>query len=175
MSHDIHANVTRPSHEYFANELQIFTLIYRASSRSHNVKEHGGSAGRIHRLVDDVSRLDEDQANTVTVAACLLAATAVKQAKNRRLRNDRRKKSVWVRQWLLSRDKYGMYEKLIKHLKQGNVKSFRNFVRMDPGMFSEMVKDLKPLIQKKKTNWRKPLSAGLNCCSSLRIRVPVFE
>ena len=49
----------------------------------------------------------------VKVAACLLAATAVKQARNKRLRNDRRKKSVWVREWLLSRDKYGMYEKLV--------------------------------------------------------------
>jgi len=49
----------------------------------------------------------------VKVAACLLAATAVKQAGNKRLRNDRSKKSVWVREWLLSRDKYGMYEKLV--------------------------------------------------------------
>jgi len=53
----------------------------------------------IYKLVDDGTRLDEDQANMVTVAACLLAATAVKQARNKRLRNDRRKKSVWVRQW----------------------------------------------------------------------------
>ena len=49
----------------------------------------------------------------VKVAACLLAATVVKQARNKRLRNDRRKKTVWVREWLLSRDKYGMYEKLV--------------------------------------------------------------
>ena len=75
----------------------------------------------------------------VTVAASLLAATAVKQTRNKRLRNDRIKKSVWVRQRLLTRDKYGMYEKLIKHLKQGDVKSFRNFVRMDPDLFNQMV------------------------------------
>jgi len=49
----------------------------------------------------------------VKVAACLLAATAVKQARNNRLRNDGRKKTLWVREWLLSRDKYGMYEKLV--------------------------------------------------------------
>jgi len=47
----------------------------------------------IHKLVDDGARLDEDQANMVTVAVCLLAATAVKQTRNK-LRNDRRKKSV---------------------------------------------------------------------------------
>ena len=55
-----------------------------------------------------------------------MSPNAIKQARNKRLRNDRRKKSVWVRQWLLSRDKYGMYEKLMKHLEQGDVKSFRN-------------------------------------------------
>ena len=66
----------------------------------------------IHKLVDDGARLiDEDQSNyRVTVAACLIAATVIKQARNKRLRvrNDRRKNSVWVRQWLLSRDKYGI-------------------------------------------------------------------
>ena len=50
----------------------------------------------IQKLVDDGGRIDEDQANMVKVAACFLAANAVKQARNKRLRNDRRKKSVWV-------------------------------------------------------------------------------
>ena len=122
----------------------------------------------LQKLVDNGPRLDEDQANVLKVAACLLAATAVKQARNKTLRNDRRKKSVWVREWLLNRDKYGMYEKLMKHLEQGDVKSFRNFVRMDPGMFNQMVEDLKPLIQKKRTNWRKPLPAGLKLAITLR-------
>ena len=54
----------------------------------------------LQKLVDNGPRLDEDQANVLKVAACLLAATAVKQARNKTLRNDRRKKSVWVREWL---------------------------------------------------------------------------
>ena len=58
----------------------------------------------LQKLVDDGPRLDEDQAKMVKVAACLLAATAVKQARNKRLRNDRRKKTLWVMEWLLSRD-----------------------------------------------------------------------
>jgi len=123
---------------------------------------------KLQKLVDDGPRLDEDQAKMVKVVACLLAATALKQAIIKRLRNDRRKKSVWVREWLMNRDKYGMYEKLMKHLKQGDVKSFRNFVRMDPGIFNQMVEELKPLIQKKRTNWRKPLPAGLKLAIALR-------
>ena len=36
---------------------------------------------------------------------------------------------------------------------RGDVKSFRNFVRMDPEMFNQMVEDLTPKLQKKTTNW----------------------
>jgi len=43
-----------------------------------------------------------------------------------------------VREWLLNRHKYGMYEKLVKHLRQVDVKSFRNFVTIDPDMFNQM-------------------------------------
>ena len=39
----------------------------------------------LQKLVDDGPQLDEDQAKMVKVAACLLAATAVKQARNKRL------------------------------------------------------------------------------------------
>ena len=43
-----------------------------------------------------------------------LPAAAVKKAKfkasERRVRRARKRKSVWVREWLLKRHKYGMYE-----------------------------------------------------------------
>jgi len=106
------------SHKYFASQLRIFVRIYIQGlfQIPHSVnmpKNMEDLQEELQKLVDDGPRLDEDQAKMVKVAACLLAATAVKQARNKRLRNDRRKKSVWVREWLLSRDKYGMYEKLV--------------------------------------------------------------
>ena len=61
-----------------------------------------------------------------------------------------------------------MYEKLMKHLREGDVKSFRNFVRMDPEMFKHMVEDLTPRLEKKTTNFRKPLSPGLKLAITLR-------
>ena len=44
-------------------------------------------------------------------AACLLAAAAVKKAKakTRKIRQGRKRKSVWVRDWLLKRKRYGMF------------------------------------------------------------------
>lgn len=116
--------------------------------------------------------LDDDQADMLRAAACLLAAAAVKKAKakarKRRVRRERKRKSVWVRELLLKRHKYGMYEKLMKHLREGDVKSFRNFVRMDPEMFIQMVEDLTPRLQKKTTSCRKPLSVGLKLAITLR-------
>ena len=84
------------------------------------------------------------------------------------MRIGRERKSVWVRDWLLKRKKYGMYEKLMKHLMDGDVRSFKNFVRMDPEMFQQMVADLTPRLQRKSTNFREPLSVGLRLAITLR-------
>jgi hypothetical protein len=126
----------------------------------------------VQKLLDEDPNLDEDQADVLKAAACLLAAAAVRKAKakarERRARRQRKKKSVWVREWLLKRLKYGAYEKLMKHLREGDVKSFRNFVRMHPETFNQMVIDLTPMLQKKATNFRKPLSPGLKLAITLR-------
>ena len=51
---------------------------------------------------------------------------------------------------------------------RGGVKSFRNFVRMDREMFSQMVEDLTLNLQMKTTNSRKPLFPGLKLAIALR-------
>ena len=84
------------------------------------------------------------------------------------MRIGRKRKSVWVRDRLLKRKKYGMYEKLMKHLRDGDVRSFKNFVRMDPEMFQQMVADLTPRLQRKSANFREPLSFGLRLAITLR-------
>ena len=126
----------------------------------------------VQKLLDDDSNLDDDQADMLKAVACLLAAAAVRKAKSkaseRRVRRERKRKSVWVREWLLKRHRYGMYEKLLNQLREGDVKSFRNFVRMDPEMFNQIVEDLTPKLQKKTANCRKPLSPGLKLAITLR-------
>ena len=114
--------------------------------------------------------IDEDQADMLRAAACLLAAAAIKKAKakTRKIRQGRKKKSVWVRDWLLKRKRYGMFEKVMKHLREGDVRSFKNIVWMDPGMFNQMVADLAPRLQKTTTNCREPLSVGFKLAITLR-------
>ena len=89
---------------------------------------------------------------------CLLAIAAAKKAKakarQRSVRRERKVKRVWMREWLLKRHKYGMYDKL----READVKSFRNFVKMNPDKLNQMVEDLTPRLQKKTTNCRNPLS-----------------
>ena len=56
----------------------------------------------------------------------------------------------------------------MKHLREGDVRSFKNFVRMDPGMFNQMVADLTLRLQKTTTNCREPLSVGLKLAIMLK-------
>ena len=116
--------------------------------------------------------MDEDEADMLKAAAYLLAAAAVKKAnKARAMRRRIKRKRVWVRKWLLNRPKYGMYEKLMNQLRRQNVKSFRNFTRMEPSMFDQMVKDLTTKLKKRTTSYRKPLSPGLKLAITLRYLV----
>ena len=56
----------------------------------------------VQKLLDDVPNLDDDQADMLKAVACILATAAVKKAKfkasERRVRRERRRRSVWVRE-----------------------------------------------------------------------------
>ena len=75
----------------------------------------------VQKLLDADMELDEDHVDMLKAAACVLAVATVKKvkanAKELKCRRKRKKKSVWVREWMFNRLKYGMYEKLMKHLR----------------------------------------------------------
>ena len=79
-----------------------------------------------------------------------------------------KKKSYWTRPWLLRRPMYGQYEKLMKELENEDVASFKNFMRVDPALFSELLEKVGPLIEKEDTFWRKALEPGLKLAITLR-------
>ena len=54
-----------------------------------------------------------------------------------------------------------MYEQLMVELQNEDVASFRNFLRMDPPMFQELLQRVGPHIQKKDTFFRRSLTPGL--------------
>ncbi len=57
----------------------------------------------------------------------------------RRQRVGNRSRVVWVNAWLLRRPIYGHYETLLAELYQEDLPAFRNYTRMDPVMFFELV------------------------------------
>ncbi len=63
-------------------------------------------------------------------------------------RRRRRNRVVWVRNWLQRPPLYGQYEKLMVELRDEDVAGFRNFMRMDPAMFQELLQCLGDRIRK---------------------------
>ena len=80
----------------------------------------------------------------------------------------RKRRSEWVRLWLLRRPLYGQYEKLMAELVGEDVNSFKNFMRMDPDTFHEILSRVGPRIEKQDTFWRRALEPGLKLAITLR-------
>ncbi len=111
----------------------------------------------LQHLVDlqrDIAEFDGDIAQVV-------------QARQRR-RIGNRRMAVWVRPWLLRRPIYGHYETLLSELNREDLPAFRNYTRMDPGMFFELVDRLSPRIEKQDTSYRKSLQACLKVAITLQ-------
>ena len=82
--------------------------------------------------------------------------------------NRRRRRRWWVRPWLLRRPLLGQYERLMTELSNEDAASFKNFVRISPAMFRELLARVGPRIAKKDTRLRKALDPGLKLAITLR-------
>ena len=69
----------------------------------------------------------------------------------------RRQRTVWVRPWLQRRAELGQYDRLMTELEMEDPAGYRNFIRMDRHLFSELVDVLTPRIQRNTINYRKGL------------------
>ncbi len=88
--------------------------------------------------------------------------------RQRRVQRRRRRRTVWVRPWLERRVELGQYTRLLEELRVEDVRAFKNFLRMDPDMFHELLDRMVPRLTKKETFCRKPLSPGLKLAITLR-------
>ena len=80
-------------------------------------------------------------------------------------------RSCWTRPWPKEerRQQYGHYTRLLDtELRLENSAAFRNFTRLTPEVFDEILERVAPVIQKQQTNYRHPLSAGLKLAITLR-------
>ena len=72
-----------------------------------------------------------------------------------------------MKPWLSRRLDYGHYDCLMRELEAEDVVSFRNFVRMDPAMFREVLQRVGPRIEKFDTWFRKSINPGCRLAITL--------
>ena len=80
----------------------------------------------------------------------------------------RRSKRIWSRQWLLRRSQHGDFDHLLRELHREDPKGFKNFLRISPDLFLEMVERLAPRLTKTTTRLRFPLAVGFKLAVTLR-------
>lgn len=85
-----------------------------------------------------------------------------------RRRAGRRQRRWWIRDWLLRRPIHGQYEALMAELCAENPAAYRNFVRIDPHMFQELLHVVGPRITKNTTWYRQSIDPGLKLAITLR-------
>ncbi|XP_053380248.1 putative nuclease HARBI1 [Mercenaria mercenaria] len=85
-------------------------------------------------------------------------------------RRRRRQRRWWTRPWLTQerRLQFGQYSTILAELREGDTSSFKNYMRMTPEMFDELLQRLTPRLQKSDTHWRKALDPGLKLAVTLR-------
>ncbi|KAJ8024979.1 Protein ANTAGONIST OF LIKE HETEROCHROMATIN PROTEIN 1 [Holothuria leucospilota] len=86
----------------------------------------------------------------------------------RQNRRGGKRRRVWVRPWLMRRPLLGHYERLMEELMREDVPAYKNFVRMEPPLFREMLDRLTHKIAKKDTWYRKAIKPGVKLAITLR-------
>ena len=98
------------------------------------------------------------------VAACsavIIAGALLKKKK-------RKPRKWWVRIWLAARDKKSAYNNILQELQLDDAEIFRRYLRMNTVVFDELVRLVRPMIEKKCTRLRKLLSVEEKLACILR-------
>ena len=74
-------------------------------------------------------------ADLQTLGVCTFVATLIIKRRRKRRRN----RSVWVREWIQSREERGAYHQLLQELRLNDTTSYHNFLRMDAATFDELL------------------------------------
>ena len=91
-------------------------------------------------------------------------------ADRRRQRKKRRQPRFWVSPLLREerRLSQGWYANLMREMQQEDIGDYKNFLSITPEMFNEFLQGIRPLIQKKDTNWRKCIPPEIRLAATLR-------
>ena len=85
-----------------------------------------------------------------------------------RWRRGQRNRAYWTRGWISRRRQFGLYDQLMVELRNEDPVTFKNFMRMPPEMFDEVLERVRHRITKQYTFYRDPLEPGLKLAIALR-------
>lgn len=112
--------------------------------------------------------LNSTEEEEVIINAAIAVILLKNNEKIKRGRKHRKPRQCWTRPWLLRRPRYGQYERLLAELAQEDRPGFKNFQRVDPDLFQELLARVGPRIEKQDTFMRKALEPGLRLALTLR-------
>ena len=114
-------------------------------------------------LIIPLLQLDENENNNAAARARVVAAQARRRAP--------RPRRWWIRPWLDRRvlRGRGAYAGLMRELQRDDVAAFRNFLRVEPRMFQEILERLIPRLEQPRTcNYREAIEPGMKLAITLR-------
>ena len=87
-----------------------------------------------------------------------------------RRRRQRRQRLCWVRDWLSHGDRlrHSHYYNLMESLRLRDPERFKNFTRLEPALFDELLDRIRHRITKHNTNYRDAIEPGLKLAVTLR-------
>ena len=103
--------------------------------------------------------MDADQESD---AAAVVIGVLLKRRKSKQ----RKKRSVWVKPWLQRRNKLGVYRTLLQELRM-EAEEYKQFLRMSPELFDELLILVKPEIEKETTILRDPIPSALKLAATI--------
>jgi len=103
----------------------------------------------VHIIEKYINMSDTDDTCAAVVIACLTEKKKVKR---------KRKQRVWMKEWLKKRDQF-CHDHLVAELKISSAVDYKNYLRMDADTFGELLEKIRPLIEKKCTYMRDPITA----------------
>ena len=81
---------------------------------------------------------------------------------------ERRDRSCSSRAWLLRRPLFGHYEQLMVELREEDVYAFKNYIRMEPRMFQELLDRVAPRIETMYIWYKEAITPGMRLAITLR-------
>lgn len=118
-------------------------------------------------LLETVVQLDLELAHLDLQIARVLSRRG-QLPQRRRAVPRRAARRFWVRSWFLERPQDGQFRFLMDKLRLRDVAAFKNFTRMEPGVFFTLVERLTPAIEKKNTWYREAVSPAERLAVTLR-------